>query len=322
MGMKRSTIKMVIRNKVNDWLKSIHDEGLRDMLRDEVVVTGGCITSMLLGEKPNDYDVYLRSADAVEAIAQYYVDEWVKVKGKRGSGFEVQYTPEVRRYRKVNVKGEDEERVSIYMRSVGVAGEMQTDYKYFEQYSEEESDDFVESLYNREDKIEMSEEFLEELRDKKYKYRPVFMSENAVTLANKVQLVLRFHGEPDKIHENYDFVHTTCSYDYRAGHLQLPPEAMESILSKTLIYRGSLYPLCSMFRIRKFVERGWRITAGQMLKIAYQISHLDLDDRETLKEQLIGVDVTYMYQLLSALQNTQGRVDETYLAKLIDGIFE
>src|SRR3546814_1364029 len=40
-------------------------------------------------------------------------------------------------------------------------------------------------------------------------YRPVFMSTNAITLSDKIQIVLRFYGEADAIHENYDFVHCT-----------------------------------------------------------------------------------------------------------------
>src|SRR3546814_8968134 len=37
-------------------------------------------------------------------------------------------------------------------------------------------------------------------------YRPVFMLTNAITLSDKIQIVLRFYGEADAIHENYDFV--------------------------------------------------------------------------------------------------------------------
>ena len=106
------------------------------------------------------------------------------------------------------------------------------------------------------------------------------------------------------------------------GSWVLPQESLEAMLSKSLIYKGSLYPLASMFRCRKFIARGWRITAGQMLKIAHQISNVDLNDRAVLREQLIGVDMAYMEQLLTALQNHKGKIDETYLAQLVDEIFE
>jgi hypothetical protein len=103
----------------------------------------------------------------------------------------------------------------------------------------------------------------------------------------------------------------------------LPSDALQALLSKTLIYRGSLYPLCSMFRIRKFVKREWRITAGQMLKIAHQLSNIDLNDMKVLQEQLVGVDAAYMHELITELNKVKGqRIDATYLAKIIDEIFE
>jgi aryl carrier-like protein len=59
-----------------------------------------------------------------------------------------------------------------------------------------------------------------------------------------------------------------------------------------------------------------------MLKILWQISEIDLNDRDVLQEQLLGVDSTYMLHLIAELRDVQGKVDATYLAKLIDDIFE
>jgi len=87
-------------------------------------------------------------------------------------------------------------------------------------------------------------------------------------------------------------------------------------------YEGSLYPIASMFRMKKFLNRGWRINAGQMLKIMWQISELDLTDRETLYEQLQGVDFAYMYQLSEALASVDvEKINSTYVAAVIDRIF-
>jgi hypothetical protein len=97
---------------------------------------------------------------------------------------------------------------------------------------------------------------------------------------------------------------------------------LESVLTRNLIYNGSLYPVCSIFRIRKFISRGWRISAGQLLKMVYQVSKLDLSDKKILQDQLIGVDQAYMHQLISAINSKEGKVDENYLAQLVDQIFE
>jgi hypothetical protein len=315
-GMKRSTIKMLIRNKIEDWLKTL-PEGLRADISENIIVTGGCIPSMLLGEKINDYDIYFRNKASAVLVAKHYCKRFINEADAK-NGVSRSINPEVRLETKKNIKGEEEERVTIWIQSAGAVGTQQEEYQYFEGCSESTASSFIESL-----SLEETASLAETLKpDKKDKYRPVFLSQNAVTLSDKLQLITRFYGEPEQIHKNFDYVHATCYYDYAKDSLTLPAEALEALLSKTLIYRGSLYPLASVFRTRKFIERGWRITAGQMLKILWQISEIDLNDRDVLQEQLLGVDSTYMLQLIAALRDVQGKVDATYLAKLIDEVFE
>ena len=56
-GFKRKTIEQTIRNKMKSWFASIDDIELRDELKKHYIVTGGAITSMLLGDLPNDIEV-------------------------------------------------------------------------------------------------------------------------------------------------------------------------------------------------------------------------------------------------------------------------
>jgi hypothetical protein len=142
-------------------------------------------------------------------------------------------------------------------------------------------------------------------------------------LSHKVQLVIRFYGEPDKIHSNYDFVHAMCYWDHAKEHLELPAEAMEALLSRTLVYKGSLYPVASIFRAKKFIERGWRINAGQLLKIMWQISEIDLTEFEVMREQLTGVDMAYLWQLTEALKDVDPqKINASYVATIVDRIFD
>jgi len=322
-GMKSNTIKMVLRNKINDWLDTL-PEDMQHTVAEDVIVTGGAIASMLLGEKINDYDIYFRTKDTTHAIAKYYCTRFTD-ESKPANGVSKSINPTVRLEVKKNIKGEDEERVTIWIQSAGVVGENQEEYKYFESQSESSTDSYISSLEiddQSDASIEKIEDLIEEFKpNKKVKYRPVYLSQNAITLSDKIQLVTRFFGNPEQIHRNFDYIHATGYYDYGKDELTVPAEAMAALLSRTLIYRGSLYPIASIFRIRKFLERGFRITAGEILKICWQISELDLNDKEVLQEQLLGVDQSYMWQLISALKSVEGKVDSTYVAKLIDGIF-
>ena len=321
-GMKAATIKLVLNKKIADWLNTIEDEAVRTLAKKNTIVSGGAIASMLAGDKVNDYDLYFRNKETAEAVARYYVDKFNATNGQLSTTAMRSCNPQVKVEERKNVKGNTEERVIIYMKSAGVAGEDQTQYRYFEREGETSADEFMDSL--KPDPVETVEDLVDIVKDKNERYRPVFFSENAITLSDKVQLVIRFFGSPEEIHENYDFAHAMCYYENWSGNLVLHPEALECILSKTLVYKGSLYPVASIFRIRKFIKRGWRISAGQMLKIMTQISQIDLMNVEVLKEQLIGVDQAYMFQLLRALENKDSsqRIDQTYLAKLVDEIFE
>ena len=156
-------------------------------------------------------------------------------------------------------------------------------------------------------------------------YRPVFLSDNAITLSNKVQLVIRFYGDPAEIHRNYDFIHC-CNYWTPDEGVMLNPLALESILTKNLQYQGSAYPVCSVIRMRKFLKAGWHINAGQILKMLFQISALDLTDIEVLEEQLTGVDAAYFYQVIEyckkrLVEEPDFKVTAPYLCSIIDKIW-
>ena len=74
--MNSKNIKKHLKNKVNDWISSIDDEQIQNILKGNVIVTGGAIVSLLTGEDVNDYDVYLRTKEACLAVAEYYVGKW------------------------------------------------------------------------------------------------------------------------------------------------------------------------------------------------------------------------------------------------------
>lgn len=329
-GMKLNTIKAVLHSKITDWISTIDDTEVAEAARKDTLVSGGAISSMLGGEKVNDYDVYFKTYETTLKIAEYYARKFNEIKGQLKTTAASSCNPEVKTENRTNVKNEVERRILFYMKSAGIASDSQEEYKYFESESETSTDAFVSSLFEdevdpivTEETIVTAEELVTEIRDKKTKYKPIFFSENAVTLSNKVQLVVRFYGKPEEIHTNYDYAHSMCCYEYNTGNLNIHEDALSSILSKSLIYNGSLYPVASVFRIRKFLKRGWRISAGQILKILVQISQIDLTDKTVLREQLIGVDQAYMSQLMRALESSdQLRIDTTYLAKVIDEIFE
>lgn len=322
-GMKEKTVKTILRKKITNWISSL-PEDLQERARMDTIVCGGAITSLLQGERPNDYDIYFRTYETALAIAKHYVDKYNALHPNTGS-----YKPEVQEQVRKNIKGVEEKRIVIFIRSAGAVGANPEQAQYFEMAPPEATDTYFSEIDSTEglveemskDPIETASKIIEQSRPKDW--RPLFLTDNALTLSNQIQIITRFHGNPDKIHENFDFDHCKCSYDHAAQRLDIPLSVYQSVMSKTLIYTGSLYPLTSLFRIRKFIKRGWRISAGQMLKIVIQMRDINWSNREVLREQLLGVDTAYMTQFVNAIANEDpDKVDGTYLTNLVDTIFE
>lgn len=313
--MKGKTIKTVLRKKFDEWTDTIEDKLLQEKVREGSIVTGGCIASMLLGVKIHDYDIYFKSKVLAAEVARYYV---ARFSPEKKNGIEC----------KIYVEEKDD-RVSIVVKSAGVASEKGTDkaYEYFEARPEGEASEYVSSVIQDPGDIEDTHEEVEgkalETKDEgKPKYRPVFLSTNAITLANKVQLILRFYGSPDDIHANYDFVHCTNYWTSWDSELVLRPAALESLLSKDLYYVGSKYPVCSIFRLKKFLRRGWTINAGQMLKMVMQVSELDLTNYDILRDQLTGVDVAYFSEVLKKIHDKDpSKINAAYLIEIVNRMF-
>jgi len=351
-GFKQKTIKSIIRDKLNKLIASVKDEELQKLMKRDILVTGGCIASMELGEKVNDYDVYFKTKETAFQAAVYYTKVFCEEKARLHAvaGLaedKVAYEPIVKIEKARNIDGVEEDRVLIFMKSAGVAGLEQKPYEYFETRSASATDEFMESLEASEDdgeeSITANEEFndgglslvygegpefvanvVHEVVNAKNAYKPLFLTDNAITMTDKVQIIIRFYGTAEEIHKNYDFVHCQGVYDYATNQLHLSEDTLKSLLSKQLIYNGSLYPIASVLRLRKFIKRGWNISAGQVLKILHQISKVDWNNPDQLREQLMGVDVAYMHQLIGALnsRDTGQRIDQAYLAGLLDTIFD
>lgn len=287
--MQVKTIRKNIEKKMEQWLQTITDEKLRAAVKNSLLVSGGCITSMFLNEEINDYDVYLKDREVLTKLTEYYANSYLNIRVLDGF-YKERYLAElpdgVDNSESRVVKNLKKDQVKIFLRD-NVGG------------------------------MRVNENIVEE----DLKYLPVFFSPNAVSLSNNIQIITRFFGDNEEIHKNFDFVHATNYFTCEKG-LVTNKEALESTLTKQLKYQGSLYPLTSIIRMKKFVKRNWNINAGELLKIMFQISELDLHDYDVLEDQLIGIDVAYFTQLIEILRSIPDiKITSGYLNVIIDKVF-
>ena len=309
---------------MEDWLLTIDNKALRKRVSENLLVSGGCITSMLLDEKVNDYDIYIQDMDVLHDLVKYYVkpykdaitiwdgrkkDELTKKNSE--SIFDLDEGEEL-------LSGEDgrsvafrtlkDDQIKIFVNS-GRGG-----------YDVKEMKDLNDTINTSLDIFENKETKSEP--DVETKYFPLYFSPNAITLSDGIQIIIRFWGDHTQIHNNFDFIHAT-NYFTMTDNLVTNTRALESILAKQLYYQGSLFPITSIIRMRKFMKREWNINAGDILKILFQVSQLDLTNLDVLEEQLIGVDVVYFKNLIDDLRDFHKgkKINSEDINKIIDIVF-
>lgn len=321
--MKKKIIESVLRKKFDSFLESIEDKKVAELVRDNTMISGGSIASMLMGLKVNDYDLYFMNKETTLAVAEYYASKFSKNNEIKATVVDTDNLDDhlVEFYRTHGISGKG--RIAIYCEATSQNISEVIDDLEGSPGSILSAADEIKSLTG----VDLDQPKVESAGSK---YRPVFISPNAISLSDKVQLIMRFYGSPEEIHTNYDFVHVTNYWTRKSG-LVLNQPALEAILTRELKYVGSKYPLASILRTKKFILRGWTINAGQYLKMIYQVSKLDLDDVAVLGDQLVGVDVAYFIRLINTLKAEQHKakesgnpfvVDYSYLVDVIDRIFE
>jgi hypothetical protein len=299
--MQIKTIEKVIKTKLNEWLETLPSEN-KDEVKKSLLVSGGSIASMFLGEDVNDFDIYIQDRDVLLRLVKYYTSglNISVLDGRRKDEYISNFDDF-----KTGEGVEEEDMGHQLMRAVGNLKENQI--RLFVK-------NMAEGL-----KVPHNELTKEQMNER---YLAAFISPNAISLHNKIQIVNRFHGTPEEIHKTFDFIHATNYFTFKEG-LVTNIKALESLLTRHLLYQGSLYPVTSIIRAKKFILRKWHINAGEYLKIMFQISQLDLSNVDTLEDQLIGVDVAYFGTLITALRNAPKgtEITSTYIGVIIDRIF-
>lgn len=332
-GYSRKTIERVLSKKIEDFASSIEDERVRDLVLKNTIVTGGSIASMLLGEEINDFDLYFKDKQTTIEVAKYYVEEFrqkhdapfdsVLVLHKDHKLVQEILKNQAHLQNLDLTKDEWEENINELaldeVNRFNIAQKYELSFRIIHSIFETFKNDldrvkiFFTGSWGAKGEVDTSFEdevdtILEEeveTKEEETKYGVSFISANAITLKNKIQLIIRFYGDAQTIHENFDFVHAMNYWTSSDRKLYTKVEALESLMARRLVYNGSKYPLASIFRSKKFILRGFNINAGQYLKMVFQLNEMDLTNSYVLEEQLTGVDLLYFSQIISDLKEKQ-----------------
>lgn len=289
MNLNKAKTKMIvskIESKMNSWISTL-PLPLQLKVSNSYIVTGGAIASMLLDEEPKDYDVYFSDVQVCKELANHYVKQFQNKTSKQTS---------------VNIIGNSNS-VKIEMMT-GMEPGIRTPISMqpkFENFIGDPSDLKKNHPQNS--------------------YIPLLITANAITLSDDLQIITRFVGNAEFIHSNFDFLHA-MNYFSQEAKLQLTNISLECIREKQLKYCNSQFPIAAIIRLKKFIKRGWNINAGEIFKICWDIAHLNLDDPETLKNQITGFYGREFISLLNEMDQLNYEMTREKLANIVSRLFD
>lgn len=287
----KKQIEGILSSKIEEWVGSLTQTALKQNILEHYIISGGAIVSLLLGEEPNDYDIYYHDVEACYTITYHYCEV---MKSKGFTPF-IHRNPHVGSWIKPSLPGSVEiQETSNEEESIATIIATKPAKKSYTFYGPSQS-----------------------VKKKGYgSYKPIHITSNSITLTDDIQIVTRVCGNPIEIHKTFDFIHCVNYYTPETG-LVLNKFAIESILTKELKYMGTPYPICSLFRMKKFIDRGWTISHTEMLKIITDIMKTPLNKKSLEFQLQTGLNSSWN-NLIENLPDDMSEMTRIEIFELLD----
>lgn len=125
---------------------------------------------------------------------------------------------------------------------------------------------------------------------------------NAITLNYKgktIQLCSYYHDSLRKLVESFDFSHIQIGVKYQLStglieELYFSDLYIESRLLGASYFTGTEFPLASLFRLNKYLNRGTKIAATETIAILTNIIERGFTDYDDFKKQIDTVDLALL----------------------------
>lgn len=107
----------------------------------------------------------------------------------------------------------------------------------------------------------------------------------------KVQCIIyRFFETVEEIFNDFDFTCCMGALDTSTEEIVLHPDFLKHNAQRYISFNsGTAYPIVSLMRVQKYVEKGYTISRPQMLRIIMRCMELDITSWEQLEDHLGGM---------------------------------
>ena len=129
-------------------------------------------------------------------------------------------------------------------------------------------------------------------------------------------------GHPRSAISEFDYTVCMGAYDIEADEFMLGADFLQHIAQRRLVFNiKARYPLSSLFRIRKFMHKGYTVSGAEIIKLGLCIHKLDLSDYKLLREQLMGIDTLFLRALTDKMADIpagESKYDFDHFMQMID----
>lgn len=114
----------------------------------------------------------------------------------------------------------------------------------------------------------------------------------------------RFTGEPQEILDMFDFTINQGVFDFESDTFYMRDRFLQHIAQRRLVFNPRTpYPLVSLLRVGKYQKRGYSISGIEIIRLGLAIQALQIDNLTNLRDQLLGIDVMYLLELMRTLKD-------------------
>ncbi len=121
---------------------------------------------------------------------------------------------------------------------------------------------------------------------------------------HRIQLIKCVVRTPAEVINGFDFTICQGAYDWDDGFL-FGKDFFTHLAQRRLVFNVQAeYPICSLYRLRKFIKRGFHLSGIEAIKLGLRIQALELGTYADLRKQLMGIDTLFLKDLTDSLKGS------------------
>lgn len=125
----------------------------------------------------------------------------------------------------------------------------------------------------------------------------------------KIQIIKYENFCNENIEDTFNYFDFSCcmgAYSFSKKEFFLDKNFLVDNMEKRLRFNsGTEYPICSLYRTKKYQDKGYTLPGVEMIKIALAINNLNMKNYKDLKQQLMGIDTAFLKPLTDVLLNEE-----------------